>query len=101
MNKRRKSCPVHERPVLELYDFDKSDKSTFDGTETVRGLNKFERKWFRVNAVAIVGSGKTHLGRTFVVPFKDIDGVRYWLVDKERKARNEMLIATYGENAIL
>lgn len=101
MNKKRKSCPVSQRPVLELSDFDKTNKDTFDGTETVRGLNKFQRKWFRVNAVAIVGGGKTHLGRTFVVPYKDIKGVRYWLIDKSKKERNEYLIATYGENAIL
>lgn len=98
---KRKSCSVSQRPVIELNEFDKTNRDTFDGTETVRGLNKINRKWFRSNAVAIVYSSKSRLGRTFVVPYKDIDGRRYWLVDKVKKAKNEYKIATYGENAIL
>lgn len=101
MSQRRKSCPVSKRPIIDLSDFNKRDKSTFDGTETVRGLNKIERKWFRTNAVCVVATGKTCMGRTFVVPYKDIDGIRYWLVDKDKVERNNMLIEKYGEEAIL
>lgn len=101
MNKKRKSCPVSQRPLVELYDFNKNDKSTYDGTETVRGLNKFDRKWFRENAVSVVATGKTFLGRTFVVPYVDVDGVRHWIIDKERVLRNKMLIEKYGEDAII
>ena len=85
---RRKSCPVCRRPVVELLEFNPKDKSTYNGTETVRGLNKFQRRWFRENAVSIVASGKTHSGRTFVVPYKDINGIRYWILDKLKCAKN-------------
>lgn len=87
--KRRKSCPVFQRDFMNLESFNKEDKSTYDGTETVRGLNKFDRNWFRENSIAIVYTSKSFSGRTFVVPYVDIDGKRYWLVDKIKQEKNK------------
>lgn len=87
---RRKSCPVSRRPFIELYSFDKNDKTTYDGTETVRRLDKFDRKWFRENCIAIISASKSFYGRTFVVPYVDIEGQRYWLVDKDRRLKKDL-----------
>lgn len=87
--KKRRSCPVKTRVIMDLESFNKDDKSTFDGTETVRKLNKLDRKWFHENFVALVYSSKSFYGRTFVIPYKDICGIRYWLVDKQKKAKHE------------
>lgn len=51
---KRKSCPVKRRPVIELEHFDLRDKTTYHGTETVRRFDKFDRRWFWENNVAIV-----------------------------------------------
>lgn len=98
---KRKSCPVYQRPFLELNKFNKNDKNTYDGTESVRGLNKFHRKWFGENAIAIIYCSKSFYGRTFVVPYVDIEGVRYWIIDKEKKERNLRKIEKYENNAVL
>lgn len=99
MSSKRKSCPVKKRAFIEIDTFNKSDKTTFHGTETVRALNKFERKWFWENSIAIVGTGTTFYGRTFVVPYVDIEGTRYWLVDKEKKEKKKLREEQYGEQA--
>lgn len=89
MSYNRKSCPVNKRLILNSDEFDKNDKNTYDGTETVRRLDRFDRKWFSEKSVAITFSSKTFYGRTFVVPYKDIDGIRYWFVDRVKKAKHE------------
>ncbi|AMN31092.1 hypothetical protein BFS06_14385 [Clostridium perfringens] len=101
MPSKRKSCPVKRRLILDDGCFDVYDKETYHkyGTEVVRGLNKFDRKWFRENAVAVIRTGKTSLGRTFVVPYKDVDGVRYWLLNHKLKEHNQNILDKYGCNA--
>lgn len=84
---KRPSCPVRQRPFILLDGFDKSNRSTYDGTETVRGLNRLERKWFSDNCIAVVGGGKTCSGLTKVLPYVDIECVRYWIIDSEKKKR--------------
>lgn len=98
---RRKSCPVSRRKLIQLDGFDVLDKSTYDDTETVRKLNKFDAKWFRENAVATTMTSKSFYGKTFVVPYKDVDGERFWIIDPKKVQRNKSLIEKYGDKAIL
>jgi len=97
---KRKSCPVSRREFIELENFKKEDSTTYDGTETVRALNKFDRRWFGGNAIAITYASKSFYGRTFVIPYVDIDGIRYWLVDNAKQARNKEKLEKYGELAV-
>lgn len=93
---KRKSCPVNRRDVIDVEGFNQYDNRTYHGTETVRGLNKFDRQWFYNNNVAIVFASKTFFGRTFVVPYLDIEGKRYWILDKnkaDRKNNNVVEVA--------
>lgn len=87
---RRKSCPVSRRPFIELYSFDKNDKTTYNGTETVRRLDEFDQKWFRENCIAIISASKSFYGRTFVVPYVDIEDQRYSLVDRDRRLKKDL-----------
>lgn len=98
---KRKSCPVFQRPILDLDEFNIYDKTTFDGTESVRRLNKFQRRWFGENAVAVLSASKSFYGRTFVVPYVDRDGIRYWLINRAKKLQNEEEIAEYDDKAII
>lgn len=97
MASKRKSCPVKRRLVIELEDFDITDKSTFDGTEPVRELNKFHKRWFREKDVAISMTSKTVRGATFVVPYVDILGIRYWIVDKAKREKRLSREALFGK----
>lgn len=98
---RRKSCPVSRRKFIEVEGFNVLDKTTYDDTETVRGLNKFDGKWFRENCIAITMTSKSFYGKTFVVPFKDINGERFWIIDPKKVEKRNMLIEKYGEKAIV
>lgn len=69
--------------------------------KTKKSRNKFDRKWFRENAIAVIYSSKSHYSRTFVVSYMDIDGQRLWSVDKERKVINQAKIEEYGDLVIL
>ena len=95
MANKRKSCPVKRRLVIELEYFNKKDKTTFTGSETVRGLNKFDKRWFRENDIAILMTGKTIRGATFVVPYINILGVRYWILDKEKREKRLLRESLY------
>lgn len=87
MNKKRKSCPVNQREFLVIENFNENDKSSFDGTETVRGLNKFTKKFFSENQIVVLSTSKSFQGKTFVVPFIDKGEKRYWISDPLRKER--------------
>lgn len=86
---KRKSCPVNKREFLIIEDFDEKDKGSYDGTETVRGLNKFSKPWFSENNIVILMVSKSFQGKTFVVPYIDKDGKRYWISDPLRKERRK------------
>lgn len=88
MNKKRRSeCTTTERPVLDLDTFNVNDPATYDGTETLRGMNKFTKPFFEENQVAIKQVSKTFQGKTLVV---DRDGVRYWLKKKDMRLEEAM-----------
>ena len=100
MGNRRNSCPK-QREIIDIGNFDIEDRSNYDGTETCRCLNKFERRWFRENAVAVLRTSKSLYGGTFVIPYIDRDGKRYWLTSYRMLERNRKLIEKYGEDVKL
>lgn len=87
MSSKKNRTTERQRPILRIIGFDPEDRESYDGRETCRGLNKFQKKWFYENDVMIAAVSKSLQGKTFVVPYVDREGTRYWIFDEKKREK--------------